>query len=917
MNSICERIRDLLAAEGPRGLRDDREAEEHLVECAGCLEALESMVELDRVFDAMPAYDAPDEVVDGLLAREEIQAGVDTRSGTADKDRETHWRRLLIAMKRVLGLIAPARRRWRYAAVPAMLVIGGIVVIQVSKLGQQDVLTQAEKNQYRMEQLRARGTPPPDPAAREKSTESGGLRYNILKSVRSGSRAAPSRKPTSSESDRSDRDNESGAVQDRVSKQEGKEDLSRKLADARVKGKDAPEEWTKSSVVGDEAGVSGRRSSSDAMIVSATEKIVDVEESRPLEAPVEENLVLGVPDVPLPPESGLGGKSRQASNAPSPVVRNEEERFRDQIRELEKLGESKEATLTREQLDDLKKTVDEDEGIPETEAEAGEYEPADKYSELTSVSTGRAAAFLAERDSLEHLSFKQPRGYWANTYIPGDRELRRLQHRLDGRDRSNLERLAGASLTLHDRSGLAPQPFDPPDDAAVAVFLKSDRSALDSRTRLLLEVGLKGTPRHSGARTAMNLGVVLDMRGEISDEVESSMRALLDALLDAHDLGDRFSLTVAGRPGGLIVPAERFRHGPVMIALNDVLGGETSEGHALSPAEAVEAAIETVTEGDDPGAPLGSSMVLLVTSQPLESSLDRMIRLAQTSSVAGIPMSVVGIGTEVRIGEIDSLVLAGQGNRRLLSTAGEASGLIERELEAVGRVVARALRLRIRLAAGVQLIDVLGSHRYDEESAQLVREAENAIDRRLARNLGITADRGLDEEGIQIVIPSFYANDEHVILLDLVAPGPGPIADVSARFKDLVWMKNGVASAHLSLPRGLAEPGPLQRNVIKNLLSRHLGEALQNAADFVAAERTQQAVELLTDIRQLLLELPDELPGFQGDRDLRVDVEMLSEYIALLEVDQQAITAERDYIVDSLRYAGRLQVMRRPFTESD
>ena len=107
------------------------------------------------------------------------------------------------------------------------------------------------------------------------------------------------------------------------------------------------------------------------------------------------------------------------------------------------------------------------------------------------------------------------------------------------------------------------------------------------------------------------------------------------------------------------------------------------------------------------------------------------------------------------------------------------------------------LRLRIRLAPGVQLVDVLGSARLDDIRAERVREAEVAIDRRLARNLGIAADRGEDEEGIQIVIPNFYAGDDHVILLDLVAEGPGPLAEVTLRYKDVINQQNAVARASL------------------------------------------------------------------------------------------------------------------------
>ena len=158
--------------------------------------------------------------------------------------------------------------------------------------------------------------------------------------------------------------------------------------------------------------------------------------------------------------------------------------------------------------------------------------------------------------------------------------------------------------------------------------------------------------------------------------------------------------------------------------------------------------------------------------------------MAHESAVAGVPLSAFGVGAQADPNELARLAIAGQGNRRMLASSDDAAPAVEHELSAVARVVARAVRLRIRLAPGVHLISVLGSHPLDSVQVERVHEAENGIDQRLSKNLGIERDRGDDEEGVQIVIPSFYAGDSHVLLLDVVADGPGLCADVTARFKD-------------------------------------------------------------------------------------------------------------------------------------
>jgi hypothetical protein len=409
-----------------------------------------------------------------------------------------------------------------------------------------------------------------------------------------------------------------------------------------------------------------------------------------------------------------------------------------------------------------------------------------------------ATRFLDEYRRIDGLSYQDATGYWANSYIPGDPAMRLLQARLKAWDRSTF----GSDVRLEERVQPVAQPFDAPQDAALAVYLDADAPAIDGPTRLRLQVGIKGAERQGGHRPAMNLGLLVDLRDGFDAESARRIRALIDALERARQPEDRFSLTVAGPGGGLLVAPDEFRHGPLRVAM-DRMFADPKQAPAIYPdlPNTLAEVSEGVRAGDDPNAVLGSSLALLVTGSSLANDLNDLERMAHLNAVAGVPLSVVSLAAQEDLAHIDRLVAAGQGNRRILDSAQAADGVIDRELHASSRAVARALRLRIRLAPGVELVDVLGSRRLDEELAERVREAEVAIDRRLARNLGIEADRGEDEEGIQIVIPNFYAGDSHTILLDVVAQNPGPLADVTLRYKDVVYLRNGVARANLTLER--------------------------------------------------------------------------------------------------------------------
>ena len=283
--------------------------------------------------------------------------------------------------------------------------------------------------------------------------------------------------------------------------------------------------------------------------------------------------------------------------------------------------------------------------------------------------------------------------------------------------------------------------------------------------------------------------------------------------------------------------------------------------------------------------------------------------MAHENAVDGIGLSVVAVGDGADLASIDRLVLLGQGHRRVLGSADDARQLVDRELHAASRAVARAVRLRIRLAPGVELVDVLGSENLSERAADRVRQAERSIDQRLARNIGIRADRGEDEEGIQIVIPSFFAGDSHAVLLDVVVPGPGPVADVSVRYKDLVYRRNGVARAQLAVEDGHRGPGPLEHNVLKNQLAHELARSARRAASELASGRHVDAMATLGRIRDLLIGIRQAIPGFDGDDELRGDVALLDQYLKVLASGYAGAGQNRQRLTDSLRFVAHRRLI--------
>jgi len=521
----------------------------------------------------------------------------------------------------------------------------------------------------------------------------------------------------------------------------------------------------------------------------------------------------------------------------------------------------------------------------------------------------RGDADNARRDT--SVAFQPASGYWKNTYIPGDPAIRLLRSRLAAWDRSWL---AGGEV-LENEIRPVMQPFDAPDDNALALTLMADVSSVPASdnpqgTRMRLQVGIQGIDHRRGLRPAMTVAVVVDLPANAPDEVRIATRALLDAMLQSKQAGDRFSLILAG--DGLVLEPDDFRFGSLQLAKQHILGESPADGQsAFSLPEAVEKAGAIVARNDEPGRPLGSSLVLLITAGALPDA-DRLAETAHQQARDGITLSVVPLGGRPPVEAVEKLVLAGLGNRRFLESPDQAKALIEEELHSASRAVARAARLSIRLAPGVHLVEVIGSEPLDGVQSQRVRDIELAMDQRLNANLGIAPDRGADEDGIQIVIPSIFSGDSVAVLLDVVAEGPGPIADVSLRYKDLVFLRNGSLQDRLELPSGERPRGLAQRLVQKNVLALHWVEAIEQAAGALGGNDLPAATGTLVRYREALARFLRTNPEWSDDADLDRDLLALDRYIRALSQDDAA--KHRDALADSLHYAAWAKT-HRPLEE--
>ncbi len=959
MNSICKQLKDVLATEGPRALQADEAAQQHLSECAACFDFLESLSAIEAGLHSLPSLDAPQRVVESLLARPEIAAPVPALGDRAGRPRSRAARlirpRPLLWGSLAAGLLAAVLAVGLRDRLPQSAT-GQLVVKKYIPPASKPVDEAGQLSKEQKERMKALGQVGGDGRSNRKEFDArdhaawpdasepgsgveGQARPDDLRAADEEQRFAeqfiadlpvPGRfyqgalapAPGVQEVDGDGSDVHGSRERNfRTPAVDGQDDKgaagnANSIEELEHITSGTAGEFGRASEIGKQE--SPRQSEIDRRV--AGEKTKPDSPSSPLVAGVDGVTVPALVEAsrvtPIYPEAARPERLH-ASVALQAIVRADGtlaslsvtscdhpgRGFEDAALEAVRQWRFEPARQAGQPVDVLFTIV-----VP---FEPGRPPAGDSLLEVDEA-TRLARAFLDERSSTSGLEFVSASGYWSNTYVPGDPAMRLLQSRLAGRDRSLFAAWVPTPPRLHDAARRAGQPFDSPAGAALAVYLHADRNGASAEGRLLVQVGLEGTARHGGRRPPMNLALVLDLGGEVTTEVAVAVRSLLEAFNRAREPGDRFCLLVAGRPGGLAVEPADFRHGTLSVTLDRALASGSGDGPALDVVQAVANALRGLSATDDPDAPLGTSAAIVVTSRPFGEATTTLADLAHQGAIAGISLSVVGIGPGVDLGQMDRVTLAGQGNRRLLDRPAGATELVDRELAAASRAIARAVRLRVRLAPGVKLVGVLGSERLDEARAQRVREAERSIDLRLARSLGIQADRGEDEEGIQIVLPGFYAGDSHVVLLDVVVPGAGPVADVTLRYKDLVQLRNGVSRASLALGRDERPSGPLEHNVLKNLLSLHMSRVLDAAGRAVQASDGARAAQGLGEFAALLQGLRRELPGLDADPDLLTDIALVGEYRALLERGAAGQPAHRDYLADSLRYAALLKVRPRP-----
>jgi Mg-chelatase subunit ChlD len=461
---------------------------------------------------------------------------------------------------------------------------------------------------------------------------------------------------------------------------------------------------------------------------------------------------------------------------------------------------------------------------------------------------------------------------------------------------------------FEDRQRLS---YPVPSQEAVALYAELERTrVVAAGDRAHLQITLVARQGETPVQPRMDVRLVLDRSGSMADENkwENAVAAAV-SLVARLDDDDTFGLISYSDEATLDITPRRVgphRDGVVNAIRSLSPGGNTNIGAALQLAQ-----LNRPRRGEAGGLGL---VVLISDGQATTGVMDPTYfgSLArQMFDEDGVLTTAIGLGTEFDEETMLTIAREGSGSYHFVRRAGDIEHILQDELEDRAQAVAQGLRVRVVLAPGVTARHVYGSRLLSEQEHAAVRASEVAVDRRLARELGVARDRQHEEEeGLRIHLGSFRRGDQHVILMELDVP-PGavasraPIAQVFLDYKDLGQRSNEHVVTAVTATRvgGRDEAlASVVRPVKRTVLAFQAGEALQAAAGALEVGDAVRARHLLVERRELL-EAAAELwrdPALRRDAALigRYEAVVASAYPSWPEEDQHTLLLAMNHFAD-------------------
>lgn len=262
--------------------------------------------------------------------------------------------------------------------------------------------------------------------------------------------------------------------------------------------------------------------------------------------------------------------------------------------------------------------------------------------------------------------------------------------------------------------------------AAQAAPLALDAALRNSSLRsgdgeTFLRVSVHANPVHLDSRIPMNLAVVIDRSGSMSESGPSGSQKMSDAIASARylvdQLDERDTLTVISFDDGaeLLAPGTRMTSSAKSLA-KEKLGTLYARG-GTDMLAGLSAGIRAVAEhqkGDQ------VNRVILI-SDGIPNVAEGLVEMARGAQGKGIGVSTLGVGVDYNENLMTGIANAGNGGYYFVADARKLPEIFSRELHSLMAVVARNAALKIEFGSGVRPTQVYGYDAQVGPEATLIR----------------------------------------------------------------------------------------------------------------------------------------------------------------------------------------------------
>ncbi len=220
-----------------------------------------------------------------------------------------------------------------------------------------------------------------------------------------------------------------------------------------------------------------------------------------------------------------------------------------------------------------------------------------------------------------------------------------------------------------------------------------------------LEVSAIDVP--GSRRAPVNMALVIDRSGSMSGAKLQNAKRAAKELLDRLDERDSLAIVhygsdVKGLPSRKVTNENRDAMRRYIERLID--DGGTNIGAGLSTGQQYIASGAASCEG------CVKRLVLLSDGQPTEGiqSVRGLTNMAARMHELGISVTALGIGYDFNEDLMTQVAMVGGGSYGYLKDSAALAAIIQRDLQQAGTLVARDVRLSVRMPAGVMFGEVLG-----------------------------------------------------------------------------------------------------------------------------------------------------------------------------------------------------------------